>query len=150
MSADHRDDIRVELESLERLVLELAGVTQESSADRTRTRAAGSILHDYYCGLEKIFTRIARQTGENLPEGPRWHTDLLESMREEQTGKRPAVIEESLGNALKELLTFRHLFRNIYGFDLRWDRVAPLSESLPATHSKVTAAINAFIRAIEG
>lgn len=45
-------------------------------------------------------------------------------------GIRPQVIDEKLENDLEEYLRFRHLFRNIYGFELKWDKCQPLVEKL--------------------
>ncbi|WP_176229572.1 hypothetical protein [Candidatus Hakubella thermalkaliphila] len=43
-------------------------------------RATGSILHDFYCGAEKIFQRIAVEVDGELPKGEDWHTELLKRM----------------------------------------------------------------------
>jgi len=37
------------------------------------TRAAGSILHDFYGGVEKVFERIAIHIDDRLPKGDDWH-----------------------------------------------------------------------------
>jgi hypothetical protein len=37
--------------------------------DFIEVRASGSILHDFYCGVEKIFERIALSVDMNLPKG---------------------------------------------------------------------------------
>ncbi|HZX48260.1 MAG TPA: hypothetical protein VFF47_03470 [Nitrospirota bacterium] len=41
------------------------------------TRAAGSILHDFYSGIEKIFRRIAAKIDRDIPSDEDWHTELL-------------------------------------------------------------------------
>ena len=41
---------------------------------------------------------------------------------------RPAVISKELAASLYEFLTFRRLFRNIYGFELIGDRLDRLVE----------------------
>ena len=43
-------------------------------------RAEGSILHDFYCGIEKIFERIALSIDKSFPKGEDWHTELLLQM----------------------------------------------------------------------
>jgi hypothetical protein len=42
-------------------------------------------------------------------------------------GIRPRVISDELAAELDEFLAFRHLFRNIYGFELKGDRIDYLS-----------------------
>jgi len=83
-------------------------------------RALGSILHDFYTGVERIFERIARELNGGVPEGIDWHRQLLRDMTLEIEGVRPPVIDEEMEKKLDEYLRFRHLFRNIYGFSLEW------------------------------
>lgn len=47
---------------------------------------------------------------------------------------RPAVISEELAAGLDEYLSFRHVFSNIYGFELKGDRIDYLA-SKPLTGS---------------
>jgi len=88
-------------------------------------RAAGSILHDFYTGIEKIFQEIARRLDGGLPKTERWHIELLESMAKSKK-TRPPVISKNLKEQLKEYLGFRHLFRSIYGSELKWNRLKDL------------------------
>lgn len=119
-----REDIKIELENLERLTEEmkqlLSGIGDTPSF--IEIRAAGSIIHDFYCGTEKIFERIALHIDKSLPQGENWHTELLLQMAKPLNGVRRAIITEGLLQDLKEYLRFRHLFRNIYGFELKWER----------------------------
>jgi len=85
-------------------------------------RAAGSILHDFYTGIEKIFREIGIRMDKSLPKGENWHIELLKSMATPQK-KRNTVISQELMEKLKEYLGFRHLFRNIYGMELEWDKL---------------------------
>ena len=124
-------DIDHELRNLKRLAKELDDIlaaTKEGSI--TRTRAVGSLLHDFYTGVEKIFSQIAIKIDQDLPAGEGWHIQLLKRMTIPIEGIRPRVIDEKLENDLEEYLRFRHLFRNIYGFELKWDKCQPLVERL--------------------
>ncbi len=53
-------------------------------------------------------------------------------------GVRPRVISDELAADLDEYLAFRHLFRNIYGFELKGDRIDRLSEKFDSV-SKIFA-----------
>lgn len=59
-------------------------------------RAAGSILHDFYCGVEKIFERIAVVVDKNLPKGDNWHVDLLAQMSKPQMNTRVRIWKNHL------------------------------------------------------
>ena len=51
---------------------------------------------------------------------------------------------ETLKSSLAEHLRFRHLFRNIYGFDLKWERCQPLAERLGGTFGDLREQIDRF------
>lgn len=140
-----RADIDREVRNLERLTREMDEIlsgTPEGSV--VKVRAAGSVLHDFYTGVEKIFRRIATRVDQDLPTGEDWHIQLLQRMAVAVEGIRPRVIDESLERALEEYLRFRHLFRNIYGFELKWERCRPLVEGLHEVLDNLEAQIGEF------
>ena len=108
-------------------------------------RAAGSILHDYYNGAERLFQRIATAIDQNLPSGPNWHVDLLDRMAYPIPDVRPAVISSDLRQRLGDYLRFRHVFRNIYGHTLRWDLLRGLVDGLPEVHRSLALAVREFM-----
>lgn len=139
-------EIESERRDLANLVEEMEklknGLDEEPS--RIELRAAGSILHDYYTGLEKIFRLIAVEVGGNLPSGEEWHKRLLDRMAVEIEGVRPPVIDSSLKERLGEYLRFRHLFRHIYGFELNWKRCEPLIRELPEIATELSDDLDEF------
>lgn len=54
------------------------------------------------------------------------------------------MIDEPLESQLEEYLSFRHLFRNIYGFSLKWERCKPLVERLDRTFVDLEKQIGRF------
>lgn len=115
-------DIDRELKNLERLVRSMSDLVKRippQGPTEIELRAAGSLLHDFYTGLEKIFQRIALRVDGDLPVGEDWHLQLLQRMASPLEDLRPQVITEEQAERLEEYLRFRHLFRNIYGFELR-------------------------------
>jgi hypothetical protein len=127
-----KKELEIELRNLERLAREMEELTSRfvNKPDFIETRAAGSILHDFYCGIEKIFERIEIHISGELPKREDWHAELLSQMAHSIKGIRDAVISTDLREKLKEYLRFRHLFRHIYGFELKWERFKDLSLSL--------------------
>ena len=121
------ENIRREINLLEELNLSIEPLIKKVEvADKEEkifyNRAGGSILHDFYTGIEKIFCDIANKIDKGLPKTEDWHIRLLKSMAEIKKN-RPAVISLELMEKLKEYLGFRHLFRNIYGIQLDWDKL---------------------------
>jgi hypothetical protein len=138
-------DIDRQLQHLERLTLELNTVLAATrDIETVRVRAAGSVIHDFYTGAEKIFRLIATRVDQDLPAGEDWHVRLLQRMAAQVEDIRPQVIDEVVESNLEEYLRFRHLFRNIYGFDLRWERCQPLAERLGETFNSLREQLDEF------
>jgi len=139
-------EIKSERKRLQNLVEELQELLNkiEGKPNGVELRAVASILHDYYTGLEKIFRLIAIEIDEDLPSGEEWHKRLLDRVAMEIDDHRPPVIEEKLQDQLGEYLRFRHLFRGIYGFELKWQRCKPLVSKLPEVHQKINTDLEAF------
>lgn len=123
---------------------ELLGLLENKNKSTFDLRAIGSILHDFYCGIERIFERIAKELNGGIPEGDDWHRQLLRDMTLDIKGVRPPVISEDLEKMLIEYLRFRHVFRNIYGFSLEWRFMAVLVERLPFTLNTLKKDIEGF------
>ena len=140
-----RADVKYELDNLLRLLVEWKKIKEsKDSLAFVESRAIGSILHDFYSGIEKIFKRIAVTIDRSLPEGDDWHIQLLNRMAIKIDGIRPEIISEELKNKLGEYLGFRHVFRNIYGFELSLERTKFLAESLENTYKNFKEAIDKF------
>lgn len=140
--------IRQQRQQVERLVTE-AREALARFADRKplllELRGIGAILHDFYTGIEHLFERIAPELNGGLPAGPSWHRDLLENMTLDLPGVRPPLLSRETVHALEEFLRFRHLFRNLYGFELEWPKLRVLLDRLPETWSTVEADLERFL-----
>ncbi|MBM4372043.1 MAG: hypothetical protein FJ098_10345, partial [Deltaproteobacteria bacterium] len=97
-------------------------------------------------GIEKTFRRIAPELNGGIPAGDAWHRRLLDSMAMEIAEVRPAVIGRDTLRRLDEYLRFRHLFRNVYGFELEQDRVLELCRGMAGVWTVVEADLGRFMR----
>ena len=137
-------EIEHELEGLEQLGEEVAAAPLDD--DNTfALRARGSMLHDCYGGIERVFVRIAEELDGGVPHGEQWHRQMLTDMSLEIPGVRPAVIERDLARQLGDYLRFRHVFRNVYGSLLEAGRLRPLEEKLPDVLTAFRTQIRAFL-----
>ena len=145
---DIENNIRVELENLERLVVEMEKLKSRiiDEPDFVEIRAIGGILHDFYCCVEKIFERIALSIDGKIPYGEDSHSRLLSQMASPIESIRKEVISPNLFRELKRYLRFRHLFRHIYGFELIWIQLIDLVDSLDDVKSKVQFEVNDFFK----
>lgn len=136
-------EIEHELERLTQLQDEISTAPRED--DTFTLRARGSMLHDFYNGIERVFVRIAEELNGGVPQGERWHRQIITDMSLEIPGVRPAVISAELAEDLVDYLRFRHLFRNVYGSVLDADRMRPLEERAPAVLATFRSRIEAFL-----
>lgn len=139
--------IKKELLQLYRLEDELKVLvrTREPKLESFKLRAYASILHDFYSGIEKILISIAREIDNTVPRSEGWHRQLLEQMTLELPSRRPAVIGTKLSEKLKQYLSFRHRFRNLYGFELEWARMEELIKEMGTTLKEFAKSIDDFI-----
>ncbi len=113
--------------------------------DTFTLRARGSILHDVYNGVERIFVRIAEELDGGTPQGEPSHRQLVATMSLDVPGVRPAVIDTELEHALVDFLRFRNLFRNLYGSFLEAERMRPLEDRLPGVVEAFERQVGEFL-----
>jgi predicted nucleotidyltransferase len=101
-------------------------------------------LHGIYTGFEKIFEQIAREVDGNLVKGERWHKALLEQMSVEISGVRSAVIDEQTLKALSQYLSFRHVVRSNYAYQLEHDRIEANFRILENCYDSLVQQLNSF------
>ena len=64
-------EIENELGRLDQLAEEAASAPRDDSPFGLRAR--GSILHDFYSGIERVFQRIAEELNGGVPQSGQWH-----------------------------------------------------------------------------
>jgi hypothetical protein len=144
-------EICVERELLERLLAthgELVATCRETPPDHIETSALSAMLHSFYTGIENLFKRVTVHLDHGLMHGDQWHSRLLDSMAE-ATPNRPALISESLREKLRGYLSFRHVFRHAYAFELRWSKMAPLVLECAETLQWLERELDAFTVAMD-
>lgn len=144
-----KTEIEKELKDLERLEVEMLEVLRRTYPAFLETRVAGSILHDFYSGIEKIFKRIASKIDRDVPADEDWHTELLNRMAFPIEEIRPAVISAKMKESLSDYLRFQHLFRNICGFELRWERCKALGLMMKDILKSFSGEIKEFLKFID-
>lgn len=98
-------------------------------SDELDLMALGACLHNIYNAFEAYFLRIAKFFENNI-DADSWHRDLLERMRLEISGIRPALLsDDRLAERIDELRRFRHVFRNLYKTRLSAARLRVVNEA---------------------
>lgn len=140
-------EIERELDSLTELRKEMEEIKSEDSV--IFRRSMGSILHDFYNCCERIFKKIAVDLNGGYEDTEKWHKGLLFKMTIPIKEIRPAVITEELAADLDEYLSFRHVFRNIYGFELKGDRIGHLTRKFDGVADRFIKEIRVFLAYLE-
>ena len=96
-------------------------------------RAKGSIFHDFYSAAERIFNKIGEELNGGIPKSDQWDKDLLFDMTLDLETAHPPVINSDLYDTLVVFLRFRHVFRNIYGYELKKEKIAELENLFQET-----------------
>lgn len=106
--------------------------------------AMSMILHSFYNGIENILLLIIKSKDSNLPNGIRWHKELL-NRAFEKTENRTEIFRAELNIPLNEYLKFRHFVRNTYGFQLKWEDMKTMVISLHIIWDKIKEDLKIFI-----
>lgn len=144
--------IRAELEDIGRVVdraERAALLIRQQPGEDIYVDAAVHNLHDFYSALERIFLQIAKVVDRSVPDGERWHRDLLEQMRLPMSAVRPAVLQAGTALQLDEYLRFRHIVRNVYSFSIDSQRVVQLVDGIRPLFREVTEQLEQFAQILE-
>lgn len=114
-------DIELELDQLRQLEKGIQQVKKEIQEDSERVElfyeSLALKLHNFYTGCERIFLLIASELNGSTPSEYDWRKRLLHRMSVPHERHPPLLTKETVAR-LEEYLAFRHVVRNIYGFEL--------------------------------
>lgn len=142
--------IREDLEVIDELFEELAGVDLDGATPEGERIITGYRLHNLYNALENIFRSIARAFENSLDEDSGWHAELLRRMRLDLLPIRPAVIDAEAFDRLDELRRFRHLYRSLYTSELDPLRMSVALTKASELREIWPAQIGAFLEFLKG
>ncbi|APB33751.1 hypothetical protein GlitD10_1430 [Gloeomargarita lithophora Alchichica-D10] len=100
-------------------------------------------LFNFYVGCERIFKLVAREIDRYIPTGEDSHKQIIEQMNRPNK-YRPALISEEVKSLLDDYRKFRHLFINIYAFELDEKKLQILINNLPKTHEYLSFQVYKF------
>lgn len=106
-------------------------------------------VHSFYNGIENIFQHIAKALDGQVPEGIRYHKELLHRMTLDMPEIRPAVIDKETEDKLLDYLKFRHFYRHSYEFRLDWDQLQPKIDHLKPMFDELNASLQKFFKFLD-
>jgi len=142
-------EIQGELTLIGKVVNGLAAASsppaREKETRQIYSESLGLKLHNFYTGLEQIFQKIADDLNRGVPSSRDWHRRLLRSMALEIAGIRSPVLGLKTVTRLEEFLAFRHVVRNLYGFELELGRLRRLAKAAPTAFRAVSGELVRFL-----
>jgi uncharacterized protein YutE (UPF0331/DUF86 family) len=112
---DFRETVRNEIQNVLHeldFVKTLVAKHADTALDDVEIRAAALSLSTIYSGIEKTMLHVLRDRHGLRPEGPNWHTELLD------LAGQKSLLSDDVRNELKSFLAFRHFVRHAYSFEL--------------------------------
>jgi hypothetical protein len=143
--------VAVELEQLNYLLQThrpLLSKCESIKPDSIELSALAAMLHAFYTGIENILRRVTVELDGEPPKGEFWHRQLLDKMAHPGPA-RLAVISTPLRDALRDYLYFRHVFRQAYTFELRWEKMAGLVEGCENILHQLELELNTFFESFK-
>jgi len=139
-------ELAVEREAFERAAREALDLVRRAAGAPAADQvyALALMLHGFYNGVERVFTRVSLELDGGPPSGPDSHIRLLDAMALEITGSRPAVVAVQTRDRLRPLLALRHAVRHLYFFDLDWARLLVHAEALPTVVDALRSDLDRF------
>ena len=121
-----------------------AGLGPVSSRTTEQAIVIADVLVSSYTCLETLFLRVS-QHFENHLDREKWHRELLHRMTLEVPGIRERVLSESTGDALGELLRFRHFKRYYFDFQYDWERIEFVRQKYERLQPLLAADLDRFV-----
>jgi len=106
-------------------------------------------LHNFYTACERIFCKISEDINGGIPESKNWHKRILHQMTLELKDIRPPVISKKTELELIEYSGFRHVVRNIYGFEIKSDRLSHLVNESGRVIAMFCSEIEEFLKFLQ-
>ena len=121
---------------------------EQGSFEELDWAGLGYTIHNIYNLLENYFLRISKFF-ENSLDPLSWNRDVIEHMRLDIDGVRPALLDRELAARIDELRSFRHVFRNIYQAGLDPKRVELVQQRLDPSLAGFKRAHKEFLKKLK-
>ncbi len=140
--------ILFEIEQIDELInasSPLLGLCKNRDPDFVEKCGIALILQSFYSGIEKIMLLIIKDKDTVLPNGVKWHKDLLDNALKD-TSNRTHIFRENLSEQLNDYLKFRHLVKHSYGFQLKWEKMKNILFDMVPVWKEIKEDVNIFIK----
>jgi len=120
----------------------------KENPDFIEKAAAGSFLHSFYNGVERLAILIYKGINEKTPNDSKWHKNLFEKMFT-PTENYPVLFNNEYKIQLKDYLEFRHVFRHTYEYKINIKKLKPLINNVEIIWENIKNDVNIFVKSLE-
>jgi hypothetical protein len=106
--------------------------------------ALALLLQSFYNGIENILIIIIKYFDAKLPNGSKWHKEILEKAFEESK-EHGQIFRNGIKIILNDYMSMRHFIRHTYGFRLDWEQMQELTNAIDTIWVIVKEDLNKFI-----
>ena len=149
---DLRDEVSLELQSLETTVREALGLRRDVAGREATVRertAAAAFLAQFYGGVENILKRLCRFHAVAMPTGETWHVELYQRFCAPGGPLLPILFDEKLAAAFSGYRKFRHVVHHGYSFQLDWARIGEGIDGLEQAFSGFRMQLECYLASLE-
>lgn len=141
-----RDEMREDC----RVAAEAARLATSRYDEKTESgvEASAHYLARFYNIVEQLALRVAKAFENHIDDERGWHTELIRRLSIAIGGIRPALFPTELGQPLRELRAFRHVFTHAYDLQLDRDKLKLLLKYCHQVDNRLRAVCEDFFREV--
>ncbi len=133
-----------EFKNIDRIVNELFSLYKPEKSEYTLAEQAGvaAFIVNIYSGIEKILKQMLLYDKLDVHDSPEWHEKVLKKSSE------IGILPPDLFKILSSYLAFRNYYIYTYVFNIKWENVTALADTVNEVVGKLRSEINEYIQSI--
>lgn len=133
-----------EFGNIDRVVNELFSLYRPEKSEYTLAEQAAVTVFivNIYSGIEKILKQMLLYDKLDVQDSPEWHEKVLRKSSE------IGILPPDLFKILSSYLAFRNYYIYTYVFNIKWESVTALADTVNEVVGKLRSEINEYIQSI--
>lgn len=133
-----------EFGNIDRIVNELFSLYRPEKSEYTLAEqaAVAAFIVNIYSGIEKILKQMLLYDKLDVQNSPEWHEKVLRKSSE------IGILPPDLFKILSSYLAFRNYYIYTYVFNIKWENITALADTVNDVVGKLRSEINEYIQSI--
>ena len=139
-----RNYLDQEFGNIDKVVNELFSLYKPEKSEYTLAEkaAVAAFIVNIYSGIEKILKEMLLFDKLDVHDSPEWHEKVLRKSSE------IGILPPDLFKILSSYLAFRNYYIYTYIFNIKWENITALADTVNDVVGKLTTEINEYIQTI--